>query len=63
MATFILIRNKTDSDMWDICTKSKTRIHVWATIHDDALYDAGEKEERICGKFLMDFTLTEAPGE
>ena len=62
MNTFILVKNKNNENttIWDICTKDKQgKINVWATIMDDALYDAGDTEPRNADKYLMDFTLTE----
>ena len=61
MNAFILIKNKTDDNttMWNICTKNhKGEIAVWGVISDDALYDAGDKEQRDADIYLMDFTLT-----
>lgn len=61
MNTFILIKNDTDNNttMWNICTKDKKgKLNVWAVIQDDALYDAGDTDERDGAKYLMDFTLT-----
>lgn len=64
MNTLILVKNKNDTAMWDICTKtSKGELVVWAIILDDVLYDAGDHEPRNGNKYLMDFTLTEVKGE
>jgi hypothetical protein len=63
MNTFILVKNKTDQNtlMWDVCTKDqKGRLNVWTTIHDDAFYDAGDREVRNGDVYIMDFTLTMA---
>ena len=66
MNTFILVKNQTQTNenvtMWNICTKDKKgKLNVWAVIMDDALDDAGARDEdRNSDKYLMDFTLTKS---